>query len=83
MKHVVTKTIDLSNKFVQLRNEIENVKNELIIKAAEPPPVLKQKTTIYHSSAIQEELIAPDFTKKRLESAIVKEGSRQVNKHLF
>jgi hypothetical protein len=62
----------LSNTFVQLKNDIENIRNELVIKA----PVLQQKTTIYHSSAIQEETIAPDFMKKRLESAIVKESSR-------
>ncbi len=72
----MAKSIDLSNTYVQLKNDIELVRNELIIKSLEPQPVLKQKTTIYHSSAIHEELKAPDFANKRLESAIIKEGNK-------
>lgn len=77
VKHVVTKNIELSNSFIQLKSDMQNIKDQITKKLEESKKeIVQSKTSIYHITPMNEELIAPDFTKHRLESAIVKEGNR-------
>jgi hypothetical protein len=70
IKHVATKNLECVQKFIELKSDFENLKENI---NCEPPPA-KLKTQIYCHSELREETVAPDFAKK-IESAIVKEGS--------
>ena len=74
VKYVVIKTIDLKDKFVKLKTDINEVKTQLNVETQtiEPPKRISQ---IYRELPAIEPLIPPDFVKK-LESAIVLLGSR-------
>lgn len=66
IRHVVTKNIDLMNNLVQLKEDVENIKDKSVQKI--------KTSQIYHESSVLDDQIAPNFIKK-LESAVVIKGS--------
>lgn len=74
VKYVVIKTIDLKDKFVKLKTDINEVKSQFNAETQTPPPP-KRTSQIYRELPAVEPLSPPDFQKK-LESAIVLAGSR-------
>jgi hypothetical protein len=82
VRHVEAKYIELSNYFIELKTDFENIKeniqkktNKVNIELA-PPPKPQQMSQIFHISPMSEDVQPPDFLTKRLESAIIKEGKK-------
>ena len=67
VRHVVTKNVDLMNNLVQLKQDVESLKEKNCHKI--------KTSQIYHESNVLDDQIAPNFIKK-LESAVINKDSK-------